>query len=80
MTAWSGPVIAVKRAVLNGFGDVGSADGVGGVEVGDRECHFQDAVVGAGAEAQARHGAFEQALGTPDLFLLFQPRLGRQPD
>ena len=48
MTAWSGPVIAVKRAILNGFGDVGSADGVGGVEVGDRERYFQDAVVGAG--------------------------------
>jgi hypothetical protein len=27
---------------------VGSADGIGGVEVGNRECHFQDAVVGAG--------------------------------
>src|SRR5208282_4194630 len=62
MTAWSGPVITVKRTVLNGFGDVRCADGVGGVEVGNRERHFQDTVVGAGAEAQARHGALQQAL------------------
>ena len=58
----SRPVTAVERAVLDGLGDVCRADGVGAVEVGDCERHFEDAVMGAGAQPQAVDGAFEQAL------------------
>jgi hypothetical protein len=56
----SRPVVAVEGAVLDGFRDVGGADGFGTVEVGDGTRNLQDAVVGARRESQARHGAFEQ--------------------
>jgi hypothetical protein len=59
----SGPVAAVEGAVLDGFGDVGNGDGGSGFEVGDGAGDFEDAVVGAGAEALLLHGALEQALG-----------------
>ena len=46
---------------MDGFGDVFGLDRVGAFEVGDGAGDFQDAVVGAGAEALLGHGAFEQA-------------------
>src|SRR5438876_4863844 len=55
------PVAAVERPVLDGFGDVRGADGLGALEVGDGARDFQNAVVGAGAQTQAGHGVFEQA-------------------
>src|SRR5205823_1088456 len=55
------PVAAVERPVLDGFGDVRGADGLGALEVGDGTRDFQNAVVGAGAQTQAGHGVFEQA-------------------
>ena len=56
-----GPVSAVERAVLDGFGDVFGFD-VGGVfDIGDGAPDFQDAVVGAGAKSLLSHGAFEEA-------------------
>ena len=58
-----GPVAAVEGAVLDGFGDVGDGDGGGGFEVGDGAGDFEDAVVGAGAEALLLHGALEEAFG-----------------
>src|ERR1700722_10726041 len=58
---FSCPVRTVEAAVLDGFGDVFGLDRVGAFEVGDGAGDFQDAVVGAGAEALLGHGAFEQA-------------------
>ena len=56
------PVGAVEAAVLDGFGDVFGFE-VGGVfEVGDGAGDFQNAVVGAGAQALLGHCTFEQAL------------------
>ena len=59
----SGPVAAVQSAVLDGFGDVLDGDIRFGGEVGDGAGDFEDAVVGAGAEALLLHGALEQAFG-----------------
>lgn len=47
---------AVEGAVADGFAHVVGEDGGGGVEVGDGAGHFEDAVVGAGAHVEARHG------------------------
>ena len=58
-----GPVTAIQGAVLDGFGDVGDGNGGGGGQVGDGAGYFEDAVVGAGAEALLLHGAFEEAFG-----------------
>ena len=58
----STPVIAIQRAVLDGFGEVLGGDGGGLVEVGDGAGDFEDAVVGAGGEAHAADGHFEGAL------------------
>ena len=46
---------------MDGFGDVFGFDGGGVFDVGDGAGDFEDAVVGAGAEALLGHGAFEQA-------------------
>ena len=45
------PRLTVKRAILNRFGEVHRADGLGSVEVGNRARDLEDAVEGAGAEA-----------------------------
>src|SRR5439155_15844764 len=55
------PVATVEGPVLDGFGDVRGADGLGTLEVGDGARDFQNTVVGAGAQTQAGHGVFEQA-------------------
>ena len=55
------PVGSVEAAVLHGLGEVFGADLFSSVEVGDGPCHFQDSVVGAGAEAHAPHGHLEGA-------------------
>ena len=54
------PALAVERAVLNSLGQMLNLNFVGARQVGDGAGHFQDAVVGAGAEAEALHGGFEQ--------------------
>lgn len=54
------PALAVEAAVLNGLGDVLRADAGLAVEVGDGAGELDDAVVGAGGEAEALHGHFEQ--------------------
>src|ERR1035437_3796938 len=59
---WSGPVVAVEAAVLNGFGEVLGGHGGGVIEVGHGARDFEDAVVGAGGEAHAADGHFEGAL------------------
>ena len=56
-----GPVGAVERAVLDGFGYVFGFDGRRLFDVGDGAGDFQDAVVGAGAESLLGHGALEEA-------------------
>src|SRR5690348_415772 len=55
------PVGTVAGAVLDGFGEVFGFDGGGAVDVGDGAGDFQDAIVGAGAQALLRDGAFEEA-------------------
>jgi hypothetical protein len=55
------PVGAVQAAVLNRFCDVLGLEVWRVFQVGDSAGHFQDAVVGASAEALLGHGAFEQA-------------------
>jgi len=47
---------------LDGLGDVWDLDGLSPIQVSDGARDLQDAVVGAGAQAQAGHGAFEQSL------------------
>lgn len=63
--AWSSPrpVAAIQRAILDGFGDVGDGEVLGGFEVGDGAGDFEDAVVGAGGESLLEHGAFEEFFG-----------------
>ncbi len=58
----SGPVAAVERAVLDGFRDVRIADVLRRVQIRNGARHFQNAIVSAGAEAQAVHSAFQQPL------------------
>src|SRR4051812_39105295 len=59
----SDPQRSVKSTILNGFADVFGRDGVGFREVGDGAGDFQNAVVGAGAQIQFRHGDANQFLG-----------------
>ena len=56
-----GPIRAVKRTVLDSFGDVFGLDLGSVFDVGDGAGDFEDAVVGTGTEALLGHGAFEQA-------------------
>src|SRR5580658_4547667 len=64
----SRPVRAVKTAILYRFGNVFRLEARGVFEVGDGAGYFQDAVVGAGAEALLGHGAFEQAFAVSGEF------------
>jgi hypothetical protein len=43
---------------LDGFAEVLGLDGGGGFQIGDGAGYFQDAVVGAGGEAEAGDGVF----------------------
>ena len=45
---------------MNGLGDLSGADVVAVREVGDGAGDLQDARVGAGAQAEATHGAIEE--------------------
>ena len=58
----SGPIAAVERPVLNSLGDVRVADRLRALEVGNGARYFEDTVVGASAQTQPAHGAFQQAL------------------
>ena len=58
VSAWLRPQIPVESAVLDGFADVLGEDRFGASEIGDGAGDFEDAVVGAGAEVQFRHGHF----------------------
>src|SRR5208282_2173071 len=53
---------AVERAILNRLADVMRGDRGGAVEIGYRARDFQDARVGARAQAEAVEGELEQAL------------------
>ena len=44
-------ILPVEGAVLDGLSNVGGADSVLAFEVGDGAGQFEDAVIGAGAEA-----------------------------
>ena len=55
--------IAGEWAVAKGFGDVIAGDAVGIVEVGDRACDAEDAVVGARRESESVGGAHEEGAG-----------------
>src|SRR5579885_70092 len=56
------PVVPVERPILDGLRDVRGGDGFGAIEVGDRAGDLENAVVGAGGEAEAGHGTLKQAL------------------
>ena len=44
---FSSPMVVVKRALLDGLGDVVCADRVGSGKVGDRQRHIEDPIEGA---------------------------------
>ena len=56
------PEIAIQRPVLDRFADVVGLNGWSCIQVGDGAGHFQDAVVGAGAEVQFGHRHFDEVL------------------
>ena len=56
------PPLPIQTAVLDRLGQMFGADIGTGRHVGDGAAYFQDAVVGTGAEAQAVHRFFEEAL------------------
>ena len=49
------PEVPVGHAILNCFAELFGGDVVGLGEVGDGPRNFEDAVIGAGASARARH-------------------------
>src|SRR5713226_4583389 len=53
------PIGPVERAVMDGFGDVSGLNLSRVFEVGDGAADFQDAIVDARGQAQARHRAFQ---------------------
>ena len=50
------PILAVERAVLDGFADVLRTDDFALIEVGDGACDLHDAVIGAGGHAELIKG------------------------
>ncbi len=56
------PVVPVQAAVLHRFRQVLGGDALLAVQVGDGAGDFEDAVVGAGAQAQPADGHFQRAL------------------
>src|SRR2546430_6186430 len=57
-----GPVRAIKRAIVDGFGNVSGIDFIGVFEIGDGAADFQDAIVGSRGEPQTGHGTFQHRL------------------
>ena len=55
------PVRAVEHAVLNCLRDVLGFEPRDRLQVCDRACHFQDAMVSAGTKSLLCHGSFEHA-------------------
>lgn len=62
-TGRSRPHLPVQRAVTDGFQHVVGADFVVPAEIGQSTRHFENAVVGSGAEIHLAHGVFEAASG-----------------
>ena len=46
------PVGAVKVAIADGFCNVVKTDLIPAGQIGDRACHFQDALIGAGRKVE----------------------------
>src|SRR5262249_56081224 len=57
------PPLTVGPTVLDRLGDVGGRDALLVLEVGDRACHAEHAVVAAGRQPESAHGSGEEALG-----------------
>ena len=57
--AFSRPAVTIQTAVLDRFGDVLDTDRLHAREVGDGACHFEDAIVPPGAQAQPAHGRLQ---------------------
>src|SRR5213082_3478713 len=53
-------VRAIERAIVHSLRDVTTIDGWGACEVGDRPRDFQDAIVTARRQSEARHCVLEQ--------------------
>ncbi len=56
------PQLPIEAPIRNRFGDVAFLEMLGAVQVGDGAGHAEDAVVGAGGEAEAFHGGVEKFL------------------
>jgi len=56
------PIGPIQASILDGFGDVFGFEIGDVIQVSDCACDFQNAVVGAGAQALLCHGAFDEAL------------------
>ncbi len=56
----SRPQLAVEGAILNGFGDVFRCEPLRPRQIGNGAGHFQNAIVGAGAELQLVHRHLEE--------------------
>lgn len=56
---FSRPAVTIQTAVLDSFGDVLDTDRLHTREVGDGACHFEDAIVTPGAQAQPAHGRLQ---------------------
>lgn len=54
---------SIQQAILDGLGNVGEGDGIGGFEVGDGAADAADFVVGARGEAELGHGLSEHGEG-----------------
>ena len=54
------PKLAIKRAELDGFGNVIACDLVGVCKVGDGASDFEDAIVSASAQVHVVHRVLEQ--------------------
>jgi len=71
------PQIPIQGTVLDGLHHVRGLDGGASSEVGDGARDFQDAVVGAGAELEIRHGVAEELLpGAVELAVLLDLAVG----
>src|SRR5690348_12821061 len=71
------PERPVKGAVLDGFGDVLGLQRTAALEIGHGARHFQDAVVGAGAEALLGHGTFQKPFAVGRKFAILADLAGR---
>ena len=66
----------VQRAVLDGLKDMVGGDIIQSGQVSQRAGHFQNPIVGAGAEVEVGHGMFQQSggFGVDHTMLAQQPR------